>query len=547
MRVGPARAQGGSSSAEVYPGIAASAGRLLAFAGIAALAAIQWASLVENPPLFRLMVVVAVSIATAAGLIALGSLRLSGPSRIAATAAVAAAGLAASLVALGVPAGDLLPWHWGRLASKLDLGFADLSGMFDYPFNGNNEWSRLLLVGAMPPLLILSALLGFRPARRDGAGTGSLLVLIAAFAIPATVRPTPDPILWGALLLALTAIWLWGRRLRTLPALAMVACLGAIAVPVASSMASDEPLIDYRDWTLPDAAGGVGFQWDHQYGPIDWPRTGTPLFRVESDQPRYWRAEVLDDFFATGWRRSPGGGAPVPTDLTGNAPAGKLQRRWLPTATFSILSLKSPLLISPGTAVTVRGLGGTLQDSDGTVHSDAEPLTKGSEYSVTAYAPDPGAGQMRTSSRSYSAQLAPYTTVGPPLRVGGVGDHLGEPGRGPAVGQWRSRRRSADRDRRLAVQAPRRSLAALDRSSAGRLRRGQGGGGVPPRGLLLRRVAASAARPAERVRVQGPDRLLPAVLRRDGPDAAALRNPGPASRSASHPASASGGDRTRSR
>jgi hypothetical protein len=46
----------------------------------------------------------------------------------------------------------------------------------------------------------------------------------------------------------------------------------------------------------------VRFSWDHDYGPIRWPRDGRELFRVKAPRASYWKAETLDSFDGERWR-----------------------------------------------------------------------------------------------------------------------------------------------------------------------------------------------------------------------------------------------------
>ena len=42
-------------------------------------------------------------------------------------------------------------------------------------------------------------------------------------------------------------------------------------------------------------------RWDHDYSPLDWPRDGRELLRVQARQPAYWKAQDLDAFAGGGW------------------------------------------------------------------------------------------------------------------------------------------------------------------------------------------------------------------------------------------------------
>jgi hypothetical protein len=391
--------------------------RLTAFAGIGVLAALQWGTLLADPPIARLLGAVAVATLLGWALSRVGGAswhdrRLARGLAVLGLVAVATVG---SLLVLGLPLRALPPWGWDRLRDGLDVGLTGLGGSFDYPFHGAGEWARLLLVVPLVPLTIAAAVLTFRPGRAPGrVPIAGLLTLIVAFAIPAAARPTGLPVLWGGALLMLVAIWLWDERARALPAIAVVAGFGVVAIPVATSLAADDPPVDYRSWTLPGVKEGTSFDWEPQYGPIDWPRTGELLFRVHTDHPSFWRAEVLDEFYADGWRRSGAGGKPVPGEPVGYAPGVVRDLRWTQRARFDVLALDSDLVISPGSALQVRGLDSTDRDADGTMHTDDQPITAGTSYALTAYAPDPRAPLLRSGSRRYHEPLAPYTALALP-------------------------------------------------------------------------------------------------------------------------------------
>ena len=49
----------------------------------------------------------------------------------------------------------------------------------------------------------------------------------------------------------------------------------------------------------------TAFSWDHGYGPLDWPRDGRELLRVKAKSPAYWKATNLDAFDGVRWRDGP--------------------------------------------------------------------------------------------------------------------------------------------------------------------------------------------------------------------------------------------------
>ncbi len=392
--------------------------RLVVFAVFAIVAALQWGTLIADPPTTRLIAVALVASAVAAGLSLHAAFPASWRRRLAA-ALIVLAGAAGALVAVGFAARDLPPWHWDRLADGIDIGLKGLGGSFDYPLTGAGDWARLLLIAPVAPLLVAAAALGFRPGRDAGRPpVAGLVLLVTAFTIPAVARPIGAPVLWGAVLLVLTAAWLWGERVGRLPAVALVAGLGVVAIPVATSLAGDDPPIDYRTWTVPGGSEGVSFDWSQSYGPIDWPRNGEPVLEVHTDRANFWRAEVLDEFYGDVWRRSGGGGQPVPAEpiALGSAESGSVDsgRDWTQRARFEVLSMDSPLIVSPGLPTSIDGVDGAESDPDGTTRLESEPLTAGSEYTVDSYAPNPRPALLRRRSRHYRLPLSPYTQLAVP-------------------------------------------------------------------------------------------------------------------------------------
>ena len=71
---------------------------------------------------------------------------------------------------------------------------------------------------------------------------------------------------------------------------------------LAPALDRDAPWWDYETWALGAAsARTTSFSWDHDYGPLDWPRDGRELLRVRAQRPAYWKAENLDAFDGRRW------------------------------------------------------------------------------------------------------------------------------------------------------------------------------------------------------------------------------------------------------
>ncbi len=232
--------------------------------------------------------------------------------------------------------------------------------------------------------------------------------------------------LWGLLLLALVAAWLWlpglGRR-DAVAAGALIAAAGVLAVAAGGVLDAERPWIDYRNWELAGNEGDADFDWNHGYGPLDWPRDGTTLLDVESDAPHYWKAAVLDEFDGTGWLQSgniTGERFEVPTQVESGfneVDRAALNQKWVEEVGVAFGPLESQLVIAPGTLIEVDGLEDVSPRPDGTTVMDSSPLEDGDAYSALAYVPEPRPAQMRAAPRGYLPVLSQFTEIGVPSRT----------------------------------------------------------------------------------------------------------------------------------
>jgi transglutaminase-like putative cysteine protease len=389
--------------------------RLAAFAALAVLAAIQWARLVEAPPVGRIALAVLLLITGAATLVVIAARRQGQAASWALAALAALLATAAGLVAVGVPVRVLEPGGWGELGHMIGRGFAGLAGDVGYPYDGDNDWSRLVLLAGLPLGLGIAAALAFWPGRgAEGVRRmAPLIVLAAVFGVGTTIVAPDRPLLWGFLLLLGVLAWLWLPSLSrrdALGATGLVAVAGVLALPVAGTLDADDPWIDFRDWELGSDKAAT-FDWDHSYGPLDWPRDGTTLFAAATDKPQYWKTAVLDRFDGRRWLRpsqSPGPRLETPIEAEGLSPA-ELNRDWLDQVAFTIGPLESEFVLAPGALVSVEGLDYVITEADGTSVSDGARLHEGLNYSVVSYVPDPSPERMRSAPQRFPEALSRYT------------------------------------------------------------------------------------------------------------------------------------------
>ncbi len=386
---------------------------LTLFAALGAFAALHWAALVESPPTGRILLAVAALTATGALLGALNRSRLPRAAVHALAVVAVMVGTAAALAATGLSVRLLWPLNWDDLSLQLEQGLSGVQTVV-WPYGGPEDDVRLAILLGAPALLALVAALAFWPVRSRITASVlrfmALVTLLCLYGIPVTDHDPGDPLLRGLVLFTLVAAWLWAPRMRgreAVPALATVALVGLVALPLAARVDRAEALVNYSDWNW---FGGkeVRFNWDHTYGPLDWPRDGTTLLEVRSPRPLYWKAEVLDTFDGLRWVRSRA------NDRT--SPLGELpddpETRWDRSITVTVRSLRTDFVIGTGTPYRVLGAGEAVSGAaDGTLRRLTEPLRRGDQYTVRAYAPTPNATQMRAAPDGYEIELSQYTDV----------------------------------------------------------------------------------------------------------------------------------------
>ncbi len=395
--------------------------RIAAFAALAALVATQWARLVEAPPAGHVALVVLLLVA-GAGALALVAARRPKHAMTTVVAGVALiVAVAVGLVAAGVPARLLEPGGWGELLSRIGRGFSGMSGTVDYPYDGANGWTRIVILAGLPVALGIAAALAFWPGDPSpGAQRTAPLVVLAATLGFATVVVIPaHPFLWSLLFLVGIGAWQWLPSLSARDALAGAALLvaaGALALPIAGVLDRDKPLIDFREWRFgrdePDT-----FNWNHTYGRLDWPRSGTALAAMQTNRREYWKTAVLSEFDGTRWRqaRQPTGTSlELPTQVEGGPAGATLRQRhpeWIETVGVTIGPMQSRFVLAPGELVSVDGVDGLVSRPDGTTIAGNRALQQGDSYSEIAYVPDPKPRQLRSAPGDYPFALSRYTRL----------------------------------------------------------------------------------------------------------------------------------------
>jgi transglutaminase-like putative cysteine protease len=368
-----------------------------------------------------LVVLVAVGGAAVLGLLSRAPLPRPAMQVLAALAGLVMLGL--GLMAAGLPGRLLLPGHWGELFDGLDRGLAGVEGV-EWPYAGPELWIRRTVLLGAPALLSIAALLAFWPARRAApvlrvAGLVALLVLYGS----AVAEHDPGrPALRGLLLLLLVGAWLWLPRLPRREAgiaAAVVASVGILSLPLAAALDAERPWWDYRAWNLFGGGKVITFDWTHEYGPLEWSRSGATMLHVKSDRPHYWKAETLDGFDGLRWYRTDSLDTRRGHELAFSGPPVNRTRwdyyeynsDWDERIRFTVRSLSTELVVGAGFVRGVEGVAAT-PGGDGTTRlPPGRRLEEGDSYTITAYAPNPTKAQMSGAPEGYPDWLIRYTQI----------------------------------------------------------------------------------------------------------------------------------------
>ena len=209
--------------------------------------------------------------------------------RQAAAAGVALVALALALLGGGVADELLRPDRWGALASGINRGIAALPGV-RVPYRGLDEWIRIVIPLGGTVLVTAAAILAFWPRRnRIGFPGPALTLLVALYAVPAVSLDFENEFLRGAALALLVLAFLRLEKLRVGDAgnAGLVAAgggdRGADAGPGARQ---GRAVVGLRvaGRSAPPPRARRRSRWDHDYGPLDWPRDGRELLRVRAHE-----------------------------------------------------------------------------------------------------------------------------------------------------------------------------------------------------------------------------------------------------------------------
>jgi transglutaminase-like putative cysteine protease len=400
--------------------------RGLAFVALAAFGVLHWMVLLDPAAPNRALYALGAGIIAMVGMLTAARYMRPHPraGRAAATGVLVIA-LALALLGGGVADELLRPDRWGDLASGIGRGIEALPGV-RVPYRGVDEWTRTVIPLGGTVLVAAAGAAAFWPRPgRTGFPVVALGLLVALYAIPAVALDFENEFLRGAALALLVLAFLRLEKLRIGDAsnAGMVAAgVAVLALMLAPALDADEPWWDYESWALGAAsARSTSFSWDHDYGPLDWPRDGRELLRVRVEKrAAYWKAANLDGFDGVRWRQADSEFEdPSTPDNQENLNNGTQRIR------VTIRNLSSSDFVTAGYADTVDSP--TLRETprgDGTWMA-SRTLRRGDAYSAVVYTPQTTEQQRRDAGpESPRADVAAFRH----LALSGSGTRIGQSG-----------------------------------------------------------------------------------------------------------------------
>jgi protein-glutamine gamma-glutamyltransferase len=383
------------------------------FIALATFGALHWMAMLEPTAGARAWEAVGTAALTMAGL--LGAARLSGPLRWLAVAGVTVVALALAFLAAGTADELLRPDNWDELAAGITRGIDALPGA-RVPYRGIDEWTRLVIALGGTMLTVVAALIAFWPRRgRAGFPLVALVLLVTLYAVPAVALDFDAEFLRGALLTLLVLAFMRLERLRLTEARGAALLAGGTAIAaliVAPALDRDTPWWDYETWALSTASShSTSFSWDHNYGPLNWPRDGREMLRVKAKQPAYWKAEALDIFDGRIWRESRSGTREATINELPANPA--VVDRWTQTIKVNVRNLRTRTFVTAGIAVDAPQMPHRAAIPNGPpgIWSSSRTLRRGDTYQVKVYTPKPTDRELAATGSDYDRGFTDFREI----------------------------------------------------------------------------------------------------------------------------------------
>ncbi|HYH91154.1 MAG TPA: transglutaminaseTgpA domain-containing protein [Solirubrobacteraceae bacterium] len=383
------------------------------FLALATFGALHWMAMLDPTAAERAWYAVGGGLLAMGGL--LGAARLRGALRRLAVAATIVLVSALAFLAAGVPDELLRPDNWDALAAGIERGISALPGA-RVPYRGIDEWTRIVIPLGGTVLTALAGIAAFWPRRAStGFPFAALVLLVGLYAVPAVALDFDGEFVRGALLALLIVAFLRLERLRLTEAggaAGLAAGMAIAALLVAPALDGDTPWWDYETWALSTAASrSTTFSWDHDYGPLDWPRDGREMLRVKAKQAAYWKAQSLDVFDGERWRQSRTGSSEAIRFELPTSPV--VRRRFTQEIEVSVRNLRSRTFITAGIATDAPAMPNRAAIPTGPpgIWASSRTLRRGDSYKVSVYTPKPNERELRAAGSYYDRDFSDFRSI----------------------------------------------------------------------------------------------------------------------------------------
>ena len=386
------------------------AARMVAFGLLAGFGARAWAQMVAPPAWGALTAALVAGLAAAWLLVAVARRGL-GPRRRALSTLLAATGLlVVALILAGTPGELAGPRAWDDLAAGIAQGIGAVPSVRT-PYEGANAWTRLVIVLGGCLLVGLAALLAFAPRANAKLGFpgAAALVLGALYLVPVMQHEAEHPFAGGAVFALLLAVFLWLERVerRAAPAAALaVAVAVLLAVVLGPRVDAEQPLVDYEQLAQSLSSVSMRYDWDHGYGPLNWPRDGREVLRIRASDRAYWKATNLAVFDGTRWVQGGVAGPALDAGLE------SVHRTWRQTLNVTVRGLRTRQFVGAGSTLSFIDTPRTpTANGPGAFVTADRPLRRGNAYRQVVYTPRPTARQLRSAAQRLLPRDAQLTSI----------------------------------------------------------------------------------------------------------------------------------------
>ncbi|HEV2769921.1 MAG TPA: transglutaminaseTgpA domain-containing protein, partial [Solirubrobacteraceae bacterium] len=394
------------------------AGRAFALIALAVFGALHWAQLVS--PAQPATMLGGVGVAVAIGGILLAVRRRRAAVRLLASLAIAPLAAGMLLLLAGVSPHLLAPGAWSALLGGLAQGVSTVASA-PIPYQDAEPWTQsVLLAGGLAlPVLAVAGAFG----RRHDGGLPSPLVALTAlgalYAVPVVQLPPASAWLSGVAFTLLLVAGLWLERVergRVRSAGLLVAGGIAAAVVIAPGVDAGRPMVDVEAVATTLSGGAATrFDWNHSYGPLNWPRDGREVLRIRSERELYWKAVDLSAFDGLRWRTEPRESPSADVPL-----AGRPRPQWRSRMDVTVRDLQTSLFVTAGTALRVRSPSRKPAPSGpGLFGTGRRPLRDGQTYTAEVYVPDPRPRELAEAPSAYPDAFPEARSMALPASLGG--------------------------------------------------------------------------------------------------------------------------------